>query len=250
MSAGVFSSSVIGIIYSVILTYFLLGGVSFYFINRNKPREIARESYIKFGSYFVIITLLFFSIVLRPVLFTGIALVIVAVGMWEMIRVYQSNPEDKGRYFIFSLLVFMLLAGGFILFSRLNPALILYTFLILSIFDSFSQISGQLFGKKKLIPNISPNKTVGGLIGGLVVAIISGFFMQTIYGGEGSRMIILLVGIVLFAFGGDVGASWYKRVFGVKDYSSLIPGHGGFLDRFDSLIAGGCWVMIWYLMLG
>lgn len=250
MSASGLSSSMIGIIYSVILIYFILGGIAFYFINRHKPKEIARESYIKFGSYFVIITLLFFSIVFQPVWFSMIAGVIILVGLWEMIRVYRNHPEGNGKYFFIGLCTFILLAVGFIAFSWLEPSLILYTFLILSIFDSFSQISGQLFGRKKLLPAISPNKTVGGLIGGLIIAITSGVFLRGIYGGESGSMIILLIGIVLFAFGGDVGASWYKRVFGVKDYSSLIPGHGGFLDRFDSLIAGGCWVLVWYLLFG
>jgi len=250
MSASGLSSAMIGIIYSVILIYFILGGISFYFINRHKPKEVARESYIKFGSYFVIITLLFFSIAIQPALFFAIAGLIVGVGLWEMIRVYRSDPEGNGKYFYIGLCTIILLAVGFIAFSRLEPSLILYAFLILSIFDSFSQISGQLFGRRKLFPEISPNKTVGGLIGGLIIAITSGMFLRGIYGGESGDMIILLVGIVLFAFGGDVGASWYKRVFGVKDYSSLIPGHGGFLDRFDSLIAGGCWVMLWHLIFG
>ena len=238
--------SLVAKIYGVILSYFLLGGIAFYLINRKKSREAARESYTKFVTYFLIITVLFFSIVRWPAGFTGMAGGIIIIGFGEMIRVFLQNDRKKIKIFLGSILIYSLLAIGFFRFSRLVPALMLYSFLILSIFDSFSQISGQLFGRKKLLPRISPNKTVGGLAGGLVIALISGYLLRGLYPAQGWRLFFLILGVVLFAFGGDVAASWYKRSFSVKDFSALIPGHGGFLDRFDSLIAGGCWVVIWY----
>ncbi|RLD69735.1 MAG: phosphatidate cytidylyltransferase, partial [Bacteroidetes bacterium] len=120
--------------------------------------------------------------------------------------------------------------------------LVLFSFLILSIFDSFSQITGQLLGRKKIFPNISPNKTVGGLVGGAIIAISSALLLNGLYAESPLKVIIMTLGVVAFAFAGDVAASFFKRKYMVKNYSNLIPGHGGYLDRFDSLIAGGAWV--------
>ena len=130
---------------------------------------------------------------------------------------------------------------GLFLFSGMKKELILYVFLILSIFDSFSQISGQLWGKTKLFPKISPNKTAEGLVGGAIMAIASTFLLKTLTGLNMPAALFLATGVVVFAFLGDAMASVYKRKYNAKDFSKLIPGHGGFLDRFDSLIAAGAW---------
>ena len=133
--------------------------------------------------------------------------------------------------------------------GTLDKNLILFAFLILSIFDAFSQISGQLWGKSKIAPEISPNKTVGGTVGGAIISIVSALLLKELYEVVWYRVLIMAAGIVVFAFLGDIAASLYKRKFEVKDYSKLIPGHGGFLDRFDSLIAGGFWVAVFINLL-
>lgn len=229
------------LIYSIILAYFILGGIGFYLINRNKAPEIARESYTKFGVYFIIINTLFFSITIEPVVFHYLAILIVAVGSFELILLFVKRKFQHTPFFVLSLVVFFILSAGLLVFSRTAENLILLTFLILSIFDSFSQISGQLFGKTKIMPNISPNKTWGGLIGGILISLISGFLLKSLFRGTIPQLFLFTIGTVIFAFAGDVLASLYKRKYKVKDYSNLIPGHGGFLDRFDSLIAGGAW---------
>ena len=232
------------LIYSIILAYFILGGIGFYLINRNKTPEIARKSYTKFGVYFIIINILFFSITIEPVVFHYLAILIVAVGSFELIRLFVKRKFQHTPFFVLSLVVFFILSAGLLVFSRTADNLILLTFLILSIFDSFSQISGQLFGKTKIMPNISPNKTLGGLIGGTLISLISVFLLKSLFRGTIPQLFLFTAGTVIFAFAGDVLASLYKRKYKVKDYSNLIPGHGGFLDRFDSLIAGGAWAAI------
>lgn len=229
------------LIYSIILAYFILGGIGFYLINRNKAPEIARESYTKFGVYFIIINTLFFSITIEPVVFHYLAILIVAVGSFELIRLFVKRKFQHTPFFVLSLVIFFILSAGLLVFSRTADNLILLTFLILSIFDSFSQISGQLFGKTKIMPNISPNKTWGGLIGGILISLFSVFLLKSLFRGTIPQLFLFTIGTVIFAFAGDVLASLYKRKYKVKDYSNLIPGHGGFLDRFDSLIAGGAW---------
>jgi len=141
-------------------------------------------------------------------------------------------------------LIYLIFSTGFLYFSRLGNELVLFTFLVLSIFDAFSQISGQLLGKRKLVPSISPGKTVEGLAGGAVVAVGTSVLLMSLTGISVSGTLLLAAGITLFAFLGDLAASLFKRQFGVKDFSELLPGHGGFLDRFDSLIAGGALVAL------
>lgn len=236
-------------IYMVILIYFLVGGIGFYVINRKKPPSIARKSYVKFITYFLIINILFFSIVFWPRFFHFLTLVIIGVGFYEVIRLFVTSGRQYVGFFILSSLLFILLSGGFYLYSTMNSKLILFGFLIISIFDSFSQISGQLWGHKKILPKISPNKTVGGILGGAIIALLSGFLLGGLYEASFIDRLVLIGGAIVFAFLGDTLASMYKRKYNVKDYSQLIPGHGGVLDRFDSLIAGGAWVAIYFCLL-
>ena len=107
--------------------------------------------------------------------------------------------------------------------------------------DIFAYICGHLFGHRKFVPNTSPNKTVGGALGALVlttplVAIIAHFIWRDTALDSAIRLIGL--GIIISVVGqfGDLMLSSIKRDLGLKDTAKLIPGHGGLLDRFDSLI--------------
>ena len=237
-------------IYLIILIYFILGGIGFYLINRNKDPEVARKSYTKIGVYFIIVNILFFSIVIDSVIFRYISVFIIVAGLIELIKLFRENGFRERGFFSFSLLVYAVLSTGFYFFSGFQKELILFSFLVLSIFDSFSQITGQLFGSRKILPDISPNKTLGGLVGGASIAILSSLLLGKLYNGTIIQELLTAAGIVVFAFAGDVLASLYKRKYNVKDYSNAIPGHGGFLDRFDSLLAGGAWITFSFYVLG
>ncbi len=107
--------------------------------------------------------------------------------------------------------------------------------------DIFAYICGHLFGRRKFVPNTSPNKTVGGALGALVlttplVAVIAHFIWRDTALDSAIRLIGL--GIIISVVGqfGDLMLSSIKRDLGLKDTAKLIPGHGGLLDRFDSLI--------------
>ena len=236
----------IKIIYLVILVYFIVGGLGFYLINKNKSIEVARKSYTKFGVYFIIINILFLSITINSLVFRYISVFIIAVGFYELFRLFRASGFKQSVFFYFSLFVYAAFSTGFYFFSGFEKELILFSFLILSIFDSFSQITGQLWGRAKILPNISPNKTLGGLVGGFIISIISAFLLKNLFIGPVTELFIFSIGIVVFALAGDVLASLYKRKYKVKDYSDLIPGHGGFLDRFDSLITGGTWAALYF----
>jgi phosphatidate cytidylyltransferase len=231
-------------IYLLILAYFIFGGILFYFIYRNREPEIASQNRNKFISYFVIIHILFISIVFCPLIFHYLALLIVLAGLAEAINLFRKSGYSRKGFFTLSLFIFIVLTGGFICFSRMENNLILFTFLVISVFDAFSQISGQILGRHKLFPSVSPNKTVEGFIGGGIIAIFSALLFDGLTGDLKIHTLLLSSGIVLFAFFGDAATSLYKRKYMVKDFSNLIPGHGGFLDRFDGLLAGALFITL------
>ena len=104
------------------------------------------------------------------------------------------------------------------------------------IFDSFAYIIGVKFGKNKILPSISPKKSWEGFIGGMVITIIL-TLLYCLYNEESFINYLLMAIIIPFlATLGDFIESAYKREAGVKDSGNLIPGHGGMLDRMDSLL--------------
>lgn len=231
-------------IYFIILSYFVLGVICFFFINRKKERTEAHKSWIKLFFYFIIIQILFFSIVIDSHAFRALAILIIIVGFYEIYKLFRESGYTFKGVYLSSVFFYVIFAIGFFVFSGMKKELILFSFMILSIFDSFSQVTGQLWGRKKIAPKISPQKTFEGFIGGAVIAILSSFLLNNLVSVSFFKTMVLTVGIVAFAFIGDISASFYKRQFKVKDFSRLIPQHGGFLDRFDSLIAGGAWVAL------
>jgi phosphatidate cytidylyltransferase len=235
------------IIYNVILIYFILGGIGFYMINRKKTPEVARKSYTKFGVYFIIINVLFFSITIQPVTFSALTFIIVGIGFLEISDLFVKSNYKHIPFFISSVTLFAVYAFCFLYFGMLRKDLILFTFLIVSIFDSFCQIIGQLVGRIKLLSQVSPNKTLEGLAGGTLFALITAFFLKELYEGSSTfELLFLTIGTIFFGFIGDALASLYKRKYDAKDYNNLIPGHGGFIDRFDSLITAGAWAAFYF----
>ncbi|WP_055108429.1 phosphatidate cytidylyltransferase [Paenibacillus ihumii] len=118
---------------------------------------------------------------------------------------------------------------------------VFWTFLMLAAIwssDAGAYFTGRRFGKNKLWPAISPNKTVEGAIGGVVLAVVAAVLFSLFSGGLLSIGRALLLGVSAAVVGqlGDLIQSAYKRVYGVKDTGKLLPGHGGILDRCDSWV--------------
>ncbi|MBO7303719.1 MAG: phosphatidate cytidylyltransferase [Clostridia bacterium] len=109
--------------------------------------------------------------------------------------------------------------------------------------DVFAYFTGMLFGKHKLIPEISPKKTVEGSVGGIVCAtllmVLYGFIVSRATELTPNYIVLALSGLILSAVSqiGDLVASLIKRERGVKDYGNIFPGHGGVMDRFDSVVS-------------
>ena len=115
---------------------------------------------------------------------------------------------------------------------------LLYLLSITILTDTFAYLGGKLLGRNKLLERISPNKTIeGSLIGTIIATTISSIFYLFFINPGINVGIVILIGFVLSVIGqiGDLVFSAIKREFEIKDYSNLIPGHGGILDRFDSL---------------
>lgn len=122
-------------------------------------------------------------------------------------------------------------------------ALMLLAFIVPWVCDAMAYFVGVFFGKHKMIPDVSPKKTVegavGGIVGGVLITVIFGIVMQFGFGMDTHYPMLIVLALVgcLVSQWGDLIASLLKREYGVKDYGKLFPGHGGVMDRFDSIIA-------------
>ncbi|GAA3969427.1 phosphatidate cytidylyltransferase [Allohahella marinimesophila] len=131
--------------------------------------------------------------------------------------------------------------------------LIFYIFVIVWIADIGAYFSGKRFGKRKLAPRVSPGKSIEGLIGGLLAVLVLPVGVA-LYSGAGPSAFIWLTLVTLFAAAlsvvGDLTESLLKRVAGVKDSGKLLPGHGGIMDRIDSVTAAAPVFMCVMLLSG
>ncbi len=137
------------------------------------------------------------------------------------------------------------------LFGNLaGPGLIILVFCLLWANDIFAYLTGKLLGKHKLFPRISPGKTIEGSLGGLVFAIIAmvvfAHYAEWLPKADGIGMAAIAV---VFGTLGDLSESMLKRQAGVKDSGKLIPGHGGILDRFDSVMFSVPFIFVYLLLL-
>lgn len=156
--------------------------------------------------------------------------------------VFSRNAYSFSRAAVAFFAAFYVGLGFHYLVAARDESLVSVLFILILIWttDSGAYFVGRAFGKHKLAPHISPNKTIEGGVGGILCAIAVAFIFQAIHTppGLGSPERLVLVALVISVFGqlGDLAESALKRHFGVKDSGKLLPGHGGLLDRCDSWI--------------
>ena len=141
--------------------------------------------------------------------------------------------------FVFFATLYISIAFSFLLTMRI-AGLNYFLFILFIVWatDSGAYFVGKSLGKRKLWPAISPNKTVGGAIGGIFLALIVGVVFHLVYPFDYSIGYIIMISFIISIVGqmGDLVASAIKRHFDIKDFGKIFPGHGGVLDRVDSLL--------------
>ncbi|MGV3631510.1 MAG: phosphatidate cytidylyltransferase [Bacteroidota bacterium] len=150
-------------------------------------------------------------------------------------------------------LFYVLLPFIFILFLVEMPGkwMLIGMFLLIWTNDTFAYLSGRLIGKTKLFERISPKKTWEGTLGGAAFTLLTAFLLS--FSGEMSLLFWMVAACVIVpaAIVGDLLESLFKRNLGIKDSGSILPGHGGILDRFDATLFTlpffFCWVQVYWL---
>ncbi|NKB46765.1 MAG: CDP-archaeol synthase [Legionellales bacterium] len=173
---------------------------------------------------------------------------IMALGFWGLMLVaIVGYPHSQRRWsaplalWIIGMILLALAWSALIeiRFHTLGREFILYLLLLVWAADIGAYVTGKLYGKHKLIPQVSPGKTIEGAIGGmlasLVIAVIAKSWIFSSLGWLSWLMLAVLISVVSIV--GDLLISMIKRQAGVKDSGRLLPGHGGLLDRIDSLLA-------------
>ncbi|MBN1107504.1 MAG: phosphatidate cytidylyltransferase [Bacteroidales bacterium] len=141
-----------------------------------------------------------------------------------------------------------LLPHGNLVFS---PGLIIGFFILLWVNDSAAYLAGTTFGRHRLMERISPKKSWEGFLGGLLFSIAIAWFLSGWFGVvDRNRWLIIAVIIPVAGTFGDLFESMLKRSLGVKDSGTIMPGHGGFLDRFDSAVFSFPFVLLFVLFFG
>jgi CDP-diglyceride synthetase len=183
----------------------------------------------------------------------GLALFVGAFGTWA-VPIVQDRSEnvtsDVGRALIGFLLIWFFIHGIFLMhLGAIGVGACIFAIVNVSVTDSFALIFGRIFGKHKFRPVLSPKKTWEGVFGGLLMAGIAGYVAQplldplTATQTAGLAVLLAMIGTM-----GDLMLSALKRDLELKDWSQMLPGHGGILDRVDSFILVAP-ALYWILLL-
>ncbi len=153
----------------------------------------------------------------------------------KTLPLFITNKYINTTFYLSSAFIFIILIANY--YEAFNPNILLGAFILVWVNDSFAYLIGKNLGKQKLFPSISPKKTVEGFLGGLFFACISSYFIAKYTNTLGfTQWLILAIIVSVFGTFGDLIESKYKRQAGVKDSGVIMPGHGGLLDRLDSII--------------
>ncbi|MCY1286589.1 Phosphatidate cytidylyltransferase [compost metagenome] len=198
-------------------------------------------------AYGLLVAALLYGLYLVPAL--APLVLVLGVLWWGAATVLVLGYPETSRYWggtlgklVIGLLILLPAWQGLVLFKQWPLAnwLILAVMVLVWAADIGAYFSGKAFGKRKLAPQVSPGKSWEGLVGGLLASLLITAGVGLYRGWIGSELVLALAGaalVVLVSVVGDLTESMFKRQSGIKDSSNLLPGHGGVLDRIDSLTA-------------
>jgi phosphatidate cytidylyltransferase len=192
---------------------------------------------------------------LNPMLFAGVILYInfldakeiqlnhlIAAWILQMICLYFSYMDLKNNFILnyisTSLYLWLpigLLAMWFNQNSSTSTEYVLFYLIAIWLYDSMAYVVGKWLGKTPIFPKVSPKKTIEGTLGGTIVTVLIMSALNAYWFQLEASVYLLTIVIIFFATFGDFVESYMKRKLGIKDSGTLIPGHGGILDRLDSV---------------
>lgn len=220
----------------------------------SKERKGAYEIASVFGVFYmvfideIIYTSNFFSVF--------VSVFVIALLIYSVLRYQHTNNKEVMTAFFGFFYACFLLSHVYLIREYTHGKLLVWLVFITAFgCDTGAYFTGYFLGKHKLCPALSPKKTIEGSVGGVITAavlsVLYGLWINRYYPLDGVN-VLLLCGLTGF-FGsflaqiGDLAASSIKRQTGIKDYGNLMPGHGGVLDRFDSVILTA--PVLYYIML-
>lgn len=198
------------------------------------------------------------SLIALPMLLCALLVYLLAVAVFSHGR---ADIRDVSTAFVLWLYAFVGFLSLIMIHDLIEGGRILYLLVFVGawITDTFAYFTGMLLGKHKLIPDVSPKKTVEGAVGGILFCMLSflvfGFLYNRFWIAEGGVQLPLIamagVGLVVSIVSqiGDLSLSLLKRKYGIKDFGKVFPGHGGVLDRFDSVLAVSMILMLSLVLL-
>ncbi len=186
-------------------------------------------------SALILIPIAIYAICFAQNLFIFLAIVLTILMTVEWLEITKSATE-KNKWQLIGLLYIAFPIFCVIKLRIMSSNIVLWMFFVIWATDIFAFFSGKTFGGKKLAPKISPNKTWSGLAGGVGASMFIGLLSSVMFPGGTFFFIFMSAILALIEQAGDLFESKIKRIFGVKDSSNIIPGHGGILDRLDGLM--------------
>ena len=204
--------------------------------------EMGKLQHVEDKWLFILVEFIVIGFFLSYLTFAGARLVFVTAPF--LLALFSKKYDFKTiAAFAFGSMAFLGLPCAYMVMihgsinSNMGPNMVLLIFVLLWANDTFAYLTGRLLGKHKLFERISPGKTIEGSIGGLVFTLV-GIIVFSHYADWLSLGEAIGLGLIAVVFGtlGDLCESLLKRQAGVKDSGNLIPGHGGILDRFDSVL--------------
>ncbi|WLR52371.1 phosphatidate cytidylyltransferase [Bacillus tianshenii] len=223
------------------MTVYLLASIALYELLRMKRISILSSPGVSSMIFLWLLLINDQVLYARPyVTLTKIEMALVVIMVLLSITVLSKNRytfDDVG----FVILSVVYIGVGFYYFIETRQAGLDYIFYALFVIwatDTGAYFVGRSMGKRKLWPLISPKKTIEGSVGGIVFALLTAVIFQLVHPLHSSMLVVILITILISVTGqiGDLVESAFKRHYVVKDSGTILPGHGGILDRFDSLL--------------